>query len=254
MTRCFLVALLLVMAPQTFSCPYVSTGSGSGGDYTDPMTQLCKYLRAQIVSIPVNSGLVSLTHCPAVGAYIGHLGPDLAAAQMNSVGPNKTFLYISGFNHIYWPANASAPLQFSAEVNGVTQLAAVSHVGPALASLVEIYQDDDETSNYDYLIDLAAILNGVMAAQDAISVEYWTEMDPDVLGTYAERLAEKVGAGLGLVQDFLERAIQDPSETLTYDNLVSTVLDPSGELHTFNSMMISTFALANLLADYYTIN
>lgn len=187
-------------------------------------------------------------------AYVKTVGPNLAKTEMERAEKsNASFLYLNGFNFVYWPANTTVPVQYQALANGVIQLAGVSHLGPALASLVEVYQENLRSGSDQWQEDLSALLSAVIVSQDANSPDYWEAIDPIVLISYSDKMSEMIGDGLDLVGKYLEDALKMP-KLLNYDDLIDRVLNPQNKKYTFNKVMIGTFSLANLLVQYHSIH
>ena len=189
------------------------------------------------------------------GAYIKKVGPSLAMSKMIKAGNSSSLLYINGFNFVYWSNQISGkkPVQYQALANGVTQLAGVSHIGPALASLVEIFHDDP-TNTQQWQSNLSTLLSGVIVAEKANSPDYWLSIDPIVFYTYADDLSKMITSGLLMVKEYLLKAIEKPKKYLNYDALVENVLNPQNAPYPFDNIMIATFSLANLLVQYHSIS
>ena len=188
-------------------------------------------------------------------AYVGKVGVDLIRSSMIMGGKQQSTLYVNGFNFVYWAPGAKQPATYQAFANGVTQLAGVSHLGPALASLVQVYQDsliNPAISANTWKSDISALLSGVIASEQANNEAYWSAIDPIVFGSYAKEMTKMIAYGLSLVKKYLEDALKNPS-ILTFSKLRSRVLNSKDPHVPFDYVMIGTFALANIAVQYHSI-
>lgn len=191
------------------------------------------------------------------GGPIG-IGAAVANAAAAREGTNAPLLYVYGASHAYFATNqvlennpsSIPPLTIGGFAPGMIELAAVSHLGPALASLVRMQEDgvsDAEKLNRY----IAELLHLVDEANTHNTAHAWAKLNP-VFDSYAERIAGMIDDGLSLVRIYLER-IQKGKTPLSFETLRNELLEPGGQdFPAFNNSMIGTFALANL-ADHYQV-
>jgi hypothetical protein len=128
---------------------------------------------------------------------------------------------------------------------GFKELAAVSHLGPALASLARMREADLAGR---WRGDAGRLLEACQAARAANSAELWR--DRIAVRAFAGReraIAAMIDYSCRLTERRLERALDDPS-SLTMSLVRTDYLDgPAGDLPVpFNRVMIATFFLSGL--------
>lgn len=191
-------------------------------------------------------------------AYTGPLGPGpgpkgigfLAAKAEAASNPADSFLYVYGANHAYFPLSSSVPAEQSplttgGFANGMIELAAVSHLGPALASLARMQELGTGLDEKEIRNQAQKLLQLCQQAEALNSVENWEQTNP-VFQSYSSAMQQMTGQGLNIVSRYLEKVLFDESH-LSFKTLRHEVLDAA-----FNNVMIGTFAMANL-ADHYQV-
>ena len=128
---------------------------------------------------------------------------------------------------------------------GFKELAAVSHLGPAMATLARLRELDDAGP---WRADAGRLLETCKAARAVNSVELWR--DRIAVDAFAERepaIAAMTDYACELTERWLERALDDPS-SLTMSALQHGYLEgPSDDLPVpVNRVMIATFFLTGM--------
>jgi hypothetical protein len=155
-------------------------------------------------------------------------------------------LIASTASHIaLYPGNSAAPevIAFRHQSVAFRELAAVSHLGPAIASLVVLAEAG---RGPQWKSDAARLLKGIEEVRSVNSVELWTSrlQTPPIQGR--ERLvAQMIAYACNVTTRYLKRALAEPGY-LNRQTLIEDLLggEPSEALPiSFNKIMIATFAL-----------
>lgn len=196
------------------------------------------------------TGPIPGSTCNSTQTGIGTLAGSALDA---SSGRNSPLLYIYGSSHAYFAINNtgaeavmnSAPATCPGFAKGMLELAGISHLGPALASLVMMKENgsDQLTENINLLRTV------VVEAAARNKKANWVQLNP-VFKTYDAAMETLIGEGLDLVSGYLG-LIAEEKMPLSYETLRDNVLNPTSG-PAFNDVMIATFALANL-ADHYQV-
>ncbi len=188
---------------------------------------------------------------PQPGANPG-IGKLVTKAAAEEAGVDAPFLYTYGSGQAFFTANNAftqtyqPPVTSGGFANGMVELAAVSHLGPAMASLVRLYQYGTTADRSAALAQVAVLQQLVAKAQLYNTTDNWKNLNP-VFDSYAVPLKKMIDAGLMAVSNYLDKINSDNS-LLTFEHLRDELLD--GSPKPFNHVMIATFALANL-ADHF---
>jgi hypothetical protein len=128
---------------------------------------------------------------------------------------------------------------------GFKELAAVSHLGPALATLARMRELDESGP---WRADAERLLKATRAARTANSVELWRErIAVKAFAGREEAIAAMIHYSCRLTERFLQRSLDNPSyltaSTLRHDYLEGST---EGLAVPFNRVMIATFFLTGL--------
>ncbi|MCC7453322.1 MAG: DUF5624 domain-containing protein [Crocinitomix sp.] len=188
---------------------------------------------------------------------IGTLAANAAATK---AGPDSPLLYAYGANLAWFATNQTlqptssetiSPILSSGFAPGMIELAAVSHLGPAIGSLIRLQENGTEQDNYEVMNSIEKLLTCSKEAKRMNTADAWTEINP-IFSTYANDLTTMIEAGLGQVNHYLAR-VSAGQTPLNFETFRTELLNPShSKFPSFDSVMIATFALANL-ANHYQV-
>ncbi len=153
----------------------------------------------------------------------------------------------TGTDLALFPGGRQPPevMGYRLSTRGFKELAAVSHLGPALSTLARMKQVDERGP---WREDAESLLASTRRARLANSVELWR--DRIAVGAYVGReapIAAMVDYACALTERQLERALTEP-DSLTAANLRREFLEgPSPELAVpINRVMVATFFLTGM--------
>jgi len=156
-------------------------------------------------------------------------------------------LVATGTDLALFAGDGSAPAvePYRLSTRGFKELAAVSHLGPAVATLARMREVEPAGI---WRADAQRLLAACKAGRAANSARLWR--DKIAVGAFAGReqdIARMVDYGCRLTERLLERALDDPS-TLTMAAVRRDYLaGPAGDLPvSFNRVMIATFFLTGM--------
>ena len=182
-------------------------------------------------------------------AYTGgpaSIGAHLAETVARDTAPDP-LIVATGTDVALFPGSGSAPAveAYRVSTRGFKELAAVSHLGPALASLARMREADPAGP---WRADADRLLHACRAARAASSAGLWR--DQIAVRAFAGRepaIAAMVDYSCRLTERRLEQALDDPS-FLTMATVRREFLDgPGRDLPVpFNRVMIATFFLSGL--------
>ncbi|KYH44935.1 DUF5624 domain-containing protein [Branchiibius sp. NY16-3462-2] len=176
----------------------------------------------------------------SIGSHVSAM-----AAQLSSPDP---LLVTTATDLVLYPGSGQPPqvLGFRKSTRGFKELAGVSHLGPALASLVALREGD-----HDWTTDAKRLFAAAQDARAANSTALWR----DRIGVEAyrgreEAIARMVDYSLGLTTQWLEAVLDDP-QRLTYQHLVAEILQDRPDLPvSLDRVMVATFYLVGLDISY----
>ena len=175
----------------------------------------------------------------SIGAHLGQ-----AAARTNVSDP---LIVATGSDIALYPGGGAPPAveAFRLSTRGFKELAGISHLGPALATL-SMMRDLDESGPWRG--DAERLLDVTQAARAANSAALWREQI--AVGAFVGRepaIAAMVDYSCRLTERFLERALERPSY-LTDAALRRDYLEgPGDDLPVcFNRVMVATFFLTGM--------
>jgi Domain of unknown function (DUF5624) len=187
--------------------------------------------------------------------------PDSIGAHLAQATARETerdpLLIVTGTDLALYPGSGAAPViePYRLASRGFKELAGISHLGPALATLArlrELASDTGTADNSDegWRADAAVLLDATKAARAASSAALWR--DQIAVRAFAgreESIAAMVDYSCLLTEQFLQRALDDPAyltmSAVRRDHLAGPA--GHGDLPVpFNKVMIATFYLTGM--------
>ncbi len=185
-------------------------------------------------------------------------GPSSIGANLTQMataaGAGSSLIVATGTDMALFPGNGLAPSvqSFRLSTRGFKELAGVSHLGPALASLVNMHAID--ASSALWRSDAERLLHAAQGARRANSEELWR--DQIAVEAYRGReaaIAAMIDYACGISIRYLQAVLADES-LLTPEFLRNEFLEARGSALgaavPFNAVMISTFFLTGLDITY----
>lgn len=188
--------------------------------------------------------LVRLFHAYTAGP--SSIGAHLGRVAAGEVDGDPLIVATSGDIALY-PGDGAMPtvVPFRLSARGFKELAAISHLGPALASLAYMRELGDQAL---WRADAERLLEATRAARRSNSEQLWR----DVVAVKAFEgregaIAAMVDYSCRLTETMLERSLEHP-ESLTISALREDYLEgPADHLAvSFNRIMVATFFLVGL--------
>ena len=188
-------------------------------------------------------------------------GPDSIGAHLAQAAVSATehdpLLVVTGTDLVLYPGRGKSPLiePYRLATRGFKELAAVSHLGPAVATLARLREltgddDVDGTAADGWRADAARLLEATTAVRAANSPSLWR--DQLAVRAFAGRedaIAAMIDYSCALTARFLRRALADPAY-LTMASVRRDYLEGppgDGDLPVpFNRVMIATFYLTGM--------
>jgi hypothetical protein len=188
--------------------------------------------------------------------------PDSIGAHLAQATARETehdpLLVVTGTDLALYPGGRAAPViePYRLATRGFKELAGISHLGPALATLArlrEVTGDDGGDGSRDdggWRADAARLLGTTKAARAASSTRLWR--DQIAVRAFAgreESISAMIDYSCLLTERFLQRALDDPAyltmAAVRRDYLEGPTSD--GDLPVpFNKVMIATFYLTGM--------
>jgi hypothetical protein len=178
------------------------------------------------------------------------IGANLTALTTAAAGTDSPLIVATGSDFVLYPGEGRAPEVegYRLSTRGFKELAAVSHFGSALASIVRIRQLDPSGSLWR--AECTRLLAATEAARRANSPEMWRDFV--AVPAYAGRetaIANMVHYACEITERYIKRALEHP-DTLTPEDLRVQYLEANGEevgaTVPLNKMMIATFFLVGM--------
>jgi hypothetical protein len=185
-------------------------------------------------------------------------GQDSIGAHLAQATAGETerdpLLVVTGTDLALYPGSGAAPViePYRLTSRGFKELAAISHLGPALATLTRLREmsGGDNGEDAGWRADAARLLDATKEARAASSTPLWR--DQIAVRAFAgreERIAAMVDYSCQLTERFLERALDDPGY-LTMTAVRRDYLEgPATRADLpvpFNKIMIATFYLTGM--------
>ena len=181
----------------------------------------------------------------SIGAHLAQ-----AAAQESGQAP---LLVVTGTDMALYPGGGTSPVvePYRLATRGFKELAAISHLGPALATLARLRELATHDGGDDgWRADAAHLLDVTKAARAASSTALWRDQIAVRAFTGREEsIAAMVDYSCLLTERFLQRALDDPAyltmSAVRRDHLEGPA--GHGDLPVpFNKVMIATFYLTGM--------
>jgi hypothetical protein len=187
--------------------------------------------------------------------------PDSIGAHLARATARETehdpLLVVTGTDLALYPGGGAAPViePYRLASRGFKELAGISHLGPALATLARLRElagrdSGDRSGDDGWRADAARLLAAAKAARAASSAPLWR--DQIAVRAFAgreERIAAMIDYSCLLTERFLQRALDDP-DYLTMGAVRRDHLEgpaSHGDLPVpFNRVMIATFYLTGM--------
>ena len=184
------------------------------------------------------------------------IGAHLAQAAAGAAG-HDPLLVVTGTDLVLYPGAGETPLiePYRLATRGFKELAAISHLGPAVATLARLreltgHDDADGKAADGWRADATRLLDATTAARAANSPSLWR--DQFAVRAFAGRedaIAAMIDYSCAVTERFLQRALADPAY-LTMANVRRDYLEGTsgdGDLQVpFNRVMIATFYLTGM--------
>lgn len=176
----------------------------------------------------------------------GSIGAHFADSAARAAARDP-LIVATGTDIALLPGDGSPPTvePFRMSTRGFKELAAVSHLGPALATLARLRELDDASP---WRADAARLLQACKAARAANSVELWRDrIAVDAFAAREPAIAAMTDYSCELTERRLARALDDPS-SLTMAGIERGYLEgPADDLPVpVNRVMIATFFLTGM--------
>jgi hypothetical protein len=173
------------------------------------------------------------------------IGAHFASAAMEGCSADP-LLVATGTDLAFFPGGGRPPTveSYRLSARGFKEISAVSHLGPALATLARMKRDDPRGG---WRHDADRLLAAVTAVRRTGSPELWDQIAvPAFLGR-SESIAAMIDYACQVTERVLERALADPAY-LDADRLrVDFLAGPADDLPVpFNRIMVATFFLTGL--------
>jgi hypothetical protein len=174
------------------------------------------------------------------------IGAHLAEVAAKRIADHP-LIVSTGTDIAYFPGAGGSPKvePFRMSTRGFKELAAISHLGPALATLARMREHDEASG---WRSDAERLLAATKATRAANSTELWVERIAVRAFAGRERsIASMVDYACRVTEQFLQRSLDDPSY-LTPATVRGEYLEgPADGLHVpFTRVMIATFFLVGL--------
>lgn len=189
-------------------------------------------------------------------------GPDSIGAHLREAATRAAdsdpLLVVTGADMALYPGDGRPPtvLGFRLSTRGFKELAAVSHLGPALASLASLREQDpgadgdgDGSGTAVWRADAERLLSEVRRSRAANSPRLWRDVIAAPAYAGRERaIAAMVDHSCAMTERFLLRSLDEPSY-LNHRTLRGCYLEDGDDPErpvSFNRVMVATFFLVGM--------
>ena len=177
------------------------------------------------------------------------IGAHLARVVAGESG-HDPLLVVTGTDLALYPGGGAAPAiePYRLASRGFKELAGISHLGPALATLARLRELSGDSGQWR--ADATRLLDVTKAARAANSASLWR--DRLAVAAFAgreERIAAMVDYSCLLTERFLQRALDDPAYLTMASVRRDHLAGPAGHRDLpvpFNKVMIATFFLTGM--------
>lgn len=189
-------------------------------------------------------------------AYTG--GPETLGSMLAEVVTRTTvadpLLVATASEMIFYPGRGQDPsfVSYRLSNRGFKELASISHIGPALGSLVQIHTANPNSD--EWKTEAQTLLESIKMVKDANSTSLWR--DKIRTAAYKGReaaIAAMINYSCTISINYLQAVLLDPSK-LTSEYLQHEFLEAKGKtlgaVIPFNAVMIATFFLVGLDISY----
>lgn len=185
------------------------------------------------------------------------IGAKLNNAAMNA-GRDSPLIVATGADFVLYPGSGRDPEVegYRLTTRGFKELTAVSHLGPAVASLVKIRELDPTGSLWR--TETERLLAAMEAVRKANSPALWRDLI--AVPAYRGRetaIANLIHYGCTITETFLKHALDDP-HTFTAEDMREQYLEARGSLPgavvPLNKLMIATFFLVGMDTGHRVIS
>jgi hypothetical protein len=181
------------------------------------------------------------------------IGAHLAAASARGTG-HDPLLVVTGTDIALYPGGGQAPViqPYRLGNRGFKELAGISHLGPALATLARLREIGDagecRADAGECRADASRLLAATEKARAASSASMWRDMlAVRAFAGREERIAAMVDYSCLLTERFLRRALDDPGYLTMAAVRDDFLAGPADDLPVpFNKVMIATFYLTGM--------
>ncbi|CAG9989312.1 unnamed protein product [Clonostachys byssicola] len=193
-------------------------------------------------------------------AYTG--GPSGIGAKYQNISTDAQattpLLVATAESMVLYPGNGDDPvvLDYRLGVAGFIELTAVSHLGPAVASLAEVYEAQPESDEWRGLA--TQLLNATEAARNVNSEALWKDtLKIEAYQGRESKIADMINYACDLTSRLLEAVLADPSKLSVKFIRENYVNVTGGEFNAevpINKVMTATFFLSALDGAMQTHN
>jgi hypothetical protein len=180
------------------------------------------------------------------------IGMHLAQATARAA-ERDPLLVVTGTDLALYPGGGAGPViePYRLASRGFKELAGISHLGPALATLAKLRElSGDDAAGAGWRADAARLLGATKAARAASSASLWREeIAVRAFAGREDSIAAMIDYSCLRCEQFLQRALDDPGY-LTMAAVRRDILEgpaSHGDLPVpFNKVMIATFYLTGM--------
>lgn len=181
-------------------------------------------------------------------------GPTSMAAKLAALTAaatqNDPLIVATSSDFMLYPGGGKAPevVGFRLGTRGFKELAAISHHGPAVASLLRMREIDPSSTLWRS--EAVRLLESTRIARAANSLELWRDLIAvDAYRGREQRIADMVDYSCVVTERYLERVLADPG-CFTREDLREHFLEATGDAVgatvPMNKVMIATFFLVGM--------
>lgn len=167
--------------------------------------------------------------------------------RMVQLTESDPLLVVTGADVVLFPGSGRQPVveSFRHSTRGFVELTSISHLGPAVASLIQLRELKDPV----WRSDAQRLVDQIDRARRINTAELWqTDIAVPALIGYEAKIADMVDYSCVVTRSFLIDGLANESH-MNFDYLREHYLDPVGSATVpipINDMMVATFALAFL--------
>jgi uncharacterized protein DUF5624 len=169
-----------------------------------------------------------------------HLDEEVARASAG-----EPLIVVTGSDIFCFRGDGGPPVMhsFRLDTKGFLELAGISHLGPALGSLVTMAQ----AGGGSWQADAERLVSQLEAVQKANTARFWADLGVPAWAPHLDAIQRMVAYACDLALSFLAGFRTDPSKR-TFDALVNDFLEVQRERFPvpFDHVMIATFCLTAL--------